>query len=63
MSSGNLQRRVRALEGRPLSARQLCRALRHYRETGELPPAPRLREVIERVVAFGQAVPERRRVE
>lgn len=62
MSSRNLERRVRELEGRPLSARKLCQALRHYRETGELPTSPRLRAVIERVVAFGQAVTERRRV-
>ena len=63
MSIENLQRRVRQLEVRPLSARKLCQALRHYHETGELPTCPRLRAVIERVVAFGQAVTGRRRVE
>jgi hypothetical protein len=62
MSRENLLRRVRELEGRPLSARKLCRALRHYRETRELPTGPRLRAVIERVVAFEQSVTGRRRV-
>ena len=63
MNIESLRRRVRELEGRPLSARKLFQSLRHYCETGELPACPRLRAVIERVVAFGQAVTERRRVE
>ena len=62
MSSENLRRRVRELEGRPLSARKLCQALRHYRETGELPTGPRLHAVIERVGSFEQAVTGRRRI-
>ena len=62
MSSDSLRRRVRELESRPLSARKLCAALRHYRETGsgELPTDPRLRAVIEKVAEFDKQARERR---
>lgn len=63
MTSENLWRRLRQLESRPLSARKLCRALHHYRETGELPSCPRCRAVIERVAAFEKGVIGRRIVE
>ncbi len=63
MSLENLRRRAAQLEVRPVSARKLCAALRHYRETGsgELPPDPRLRVVIEKVAEFDRQARERRR--
>ena len=62
MSLENLRRRLGQLEHRPVSARQLCAALRHYRETGsgELPTDPRLRVVIEKVAEFDRQARERR---
>ncbi len=63
MSLENLRRRAAQLEVRPVSARKLCAALRHYRETGsgELPTDPRLRVVIEKVAEFDRQARERRR--
>ncbi len=65
MSLENLRRRAAQLEHRPVSARKLCAALRHYRATGsgELPADPRLRAVIEKVAEFDKQARERRRVE
>jgi hypothetical protein len=63
MSTGELRRRIEHLEARPPSVAQAQQALAHFQETGELPENPRLRDLIERAVAFEREAVERRQVD
>ena len=62
--TGSLRRRLERLELRPPETGDVLAALRTFRDTGHVPEGrPRVVELVERVVAFGRAVRERRREE
>ena len=48
----SLKKRVARMESRPPSPHLVARGMKQFRETGELPPNPRVAQQVERMVAF-----------